>query len=90
MNDVYGLNEVSRVKEETQKLLDRTFPFGVDCLLFLSSLPNHEKYRVPRYQLVKSFTSIGSNYGEASRPVGKDFIHKIGIVLKESRESTTG
>ncbi len=74
--------------EETRKLLERTFQFGVDCLLFLSTLLNDSKYRVPKYQLAKSSTSIGSNYEEAQAAESKnDFIHKIGIVSKESRES---
>ena len=60
-------------------------------LKFLANLPRDFIYSVPRYQLAKSSTSIGSNYEEASRYIGAeskdDFIHKIGIVLKESRES---
>ncbi|MBC8174688.1 MAG: four helix bundle protein [Candidatus Marinimicrobia bacterium] len=76
------------MKEETKKLLKRTFNFGVNCLLFLNNLPNQEKFRVPKYQLAKSSTSIGSNYEEAQAGESKkDFIHKIGIVLKETRES---
>ena len=40
------------------------------------------------FQLAKSSTSVGSNYEEAqAAESGSDFIHKIGIVLKESRES---
>ena len=47
-----------------------------------------KQYRVPRYQLAKSSTSIGSNYEEAQAAESKkDFIHKIGVVSKESRES---
>ncbi|MCH8069087.1 MAG: four helix bundle protein [Candidatus Marinimicrobia bacterium] len=76
------------MKEETKELLDRTFQFGVNCLLFISSLPHSDKYRVPKHQLAKSSTSIGSNYEEAQAAESKkDFIHKIGIVSKESRES---
>jgi four helix bundle protein len=40
------------------------------------------------FQLGKAATSIGSNYEEAqAAESSKDFIHKIGVVLKESRES---
>jgi four helix bundle protein len=76
------------MKKETIDLLDRTFNFGVNCLQFLSQFPNNDLFRVPKYQLAKSSTSIGANYQEAQ--VGesrKDFIHKIGIVLKEAKES---
>lgn len=76
------------MNEETKKLLKRTFNFGVNNLLFLNNLPNQEKFRVPKFQLAKSSTSIGANYEEAQAGESKkDFIHKIGIVLKETRES---
>lgn len=76
------------MNEETKKLLIRTFDFGVNCLLFLNNLPNQEKFRVPKYQLAKASTSIGANYEESQAAESKkDFIHKIGIVLKETRES---
>ncbi|MFA6569406.1 MAG: four helix bundle protein [Victivallales bacterium] len=39
-------------------------------------------------QLLKAGTAIGSNYREANRAESKrDFIHKIGIVEKESSET---
>ena len=45
-------------------------------------------YAIVTFQLGKASTSIGANYEEAqSAESGKDFIHKIGVVLKESRES---
>ncbi|MDZ7623484.1 MAG: four helix bundle protein [Ignavibacteriaceae bacterium] len=73
---------------KTEELLKRTFEFGVKCLLFLESLPKTKVNAVITYQLAKASTSIGSNYEEAqAAESSKDFIHKIGIVLKESRES---
>ena len=40
-------------------------------------------------QLVRSATSIGANYMEADCAESKkDFIHKIGICKKESKETT--
>ena len=57
-------------------------------MLFLKSLPKDKINSVITFQLAKASTSIGSNYEEAqSAESGKDFIHKIAIVLKESRES---
>lgn len=56
--------------------------------MFISSLPGDYKYRVPKYQLANSSTSVGSNYEEGQAAESrKDFIHKIGIVSKEARES---
>jgi four helix bundle protein len=73
---------------KTEELLKRTFEFGVKCLLFLETLPKTKVNAVITYQLAKAATSIGSNYEEAqAAESSKDFIHKIGIVLKESRES---
>jgi len=73
---------------KTEELLNRTFEFGVKCLLFLESLPKTKVNAVITYQLAKASTSIGSNYEEAqAAESSKDFVHKIGIVLKECRES---
>ena len=73
---------------KTEDLLKRTFEFGVQCLVFLESLPKTKVNAVITYQLAKAATSIGSNYEEAqAAESSKDFIHKIGVVLKESRES---
>ena len=73
---------------KTEELLNRTFEFGVNCLLFLESLPKTKVNAVITFQLAKASTSIGSNYEEAQgAESSKDFTHKIGVVLKESRES---
>jgi four helix bundle protein len=73
---------------KTEELLKRTFEFGVKCLLFLESLPKTKVNAIITFQLGKAATSIGSNYEEAQgAESSKDFIHKIGVVLKESRES---
>jgi len=69
-------------------LLERTFLFGVDTINFLLKLPNNKVYSIIIYQLTKSSTSCGANYEEAQGAETKrDFVHKIGIVLKEIRES---
>ena len=60
----------------------------VYCFLFLETLPKSKVNAVITFQLAKSSTSVGSNYEEAqAAESSNDFIHKIGIVLKESRES---
>ena len=76
------------MNSKTEELLKRTFEFGVKCLVFLESLPKTKVNAVITFQLAKASTSIGSNYEEAQAAEStKDFIHKIAIVLKESRES---
>ncbi len=73
---------------KTEELLDRTFSFGVDTLRFLFGLPNNKVYEIIIFQLAKASTSAGANYEEAQAAESKkDFIHKVGVVLKELRES---
>ncbi|WP_226064701.1 four helix bundle protein [Kaistella polysaccharea] len=69
-------------------LLERTFWSGINCLKFLRKLPNDSEYRLIRYQLGKSATSIGANYEESQAGSSKaDFKNKVKISLRESRES---
>ena len=69
-------------------LLDRTFKFGIDCILFLRTLPNNQEYYVIKNQLIKSSTSIGANYEESQAGSSEaDFKNKIRISLREARES---
>lgn len=76
------------MNQKTEELLDRTFRFGVNCLKFLEDLLKKKIYSIIAYQLAKSSTSMGSNYEEAQAAEStKDFVHKIGIVSKEARES---
>ncbi len=73
---------------KTEELLHRTFLFGVDTLNFLLKLPNNKVYSIIIFQLAKASTSSGANYEEAQAAESKkDFEHKIGVVLKEIRES---
>ena len=70
------------------ELNNRLFRFAVDTIQFLGTLPEKKEFNVFRYQLSKSATSIGANYEEAQGGVSsKDFAHKIGICLKEAKET---
>lgn len=76
------------MNEETEKLLQRVFLFGIDTLKILLTLPENKVYSIITFQLAKASTSSGANYEEAQAAESKkDFVHKIGIVLKEIRES---
>ena len=69
-------------------LEDRTANFAVAVFQCLDSLPSKVSSRVIAFQLGKSASSVGANYREANRAESEDdFIHKIGIVLKECSES---
>ena len=69
-------------------LQDRLFNFVVDVIIQIRNLPNGVEYNVISYQLIKAATSTGANYEEAQGAVSKaDFANKVGISLKEMRES---
>lgn len=54
---------------------------------FVSSLPRTREADILGKQLLRSGTSIGANYREASRVSRADFAHKIGTVQKEAAET---
>lgn len=71
-----------------EKMKNRTKKFGVDVILFCDSLKPSKAYSVITYQLVKSHTSVGSNYRSACRGRSdKEFFSKICIVVEEADES---
>ena len=52
-------------------LLERTFWFGIHCLKFLRKLPNDAEYRLIRFQLGKSSTSLGAIMKNLKRALQK-------------------
>ena len=69
-------------------IAERLFNFAVEVIKATRTLPRTKEYSVITYQLVKSTSSIGANYEEAQGAVSKaDFSNKIGICLKECRET---
>ena len=71
-----------------KKLEERTSVFAVSVFRCLDALPQFPSSRVIVFQLGKSASSVGANYREANRSESiDDFIHKIGITLKECSES---
>jgi len=78
-------NENLRKKRELEA---RTLRFAVGVFKLLKTLPDDIALRVIGFQLGKSASSIGANYREANRAESRaDFIHKLGIVLKETSET---
>lgn len=66
----------------------RLFQFSVSVIKKVRELPNSREYQVISYQVLKSASSVGANYEEAQAAVSKpDFSNKIGISLKEIRET---
>jgi four helix bundle protein len=70
------------------ELQSRLFKFAVKVVQLVRFLPVGKDYEVISYQIIKSATSCGANYEEAQGAVSKaDFSNKVGITLKEMRES---
>ncbi len=79
------------VKEENEKIYDleeRTARFGEEIIEFCQKIPKN-MITIPLIdQLIRSGTSIGSDYCEADCAESrKDFEHKLGICKKEAKES---
>ncbi|KAF0148192.1 MAG: hypothetical protein FD143_2933 [Ignavibacteria bacterium] len=70
-------------------LYQKAFSFSVRIVKLYKYLQLKDKSFEPLYkQLLRFGTSIGANISEAqSAPSKKDFINKLSISLKESRES---
>jgi len=75
-------------KNKKYDLEERTARFGEEIIKFAKKIPKNSITLPLITQLIKSGTSVGSNYCEADdAESGKDFKHKIGICKKESRET---
>jgi four helix bundle protein len=75
-------------KTKIYDLEERTAKFGEDIIEFCKKVPKNVITIPLISQLVRSGTSVGSNYCEADCAESrKDFEHKLGICKKESKES---
>ena len=71
-----------------KELEERLIDFAVQVILFLDKIEPTIAGKNLVSQLSRSGTSPALNYGEAqSAESGKDFIHKLRIILKELRET---
>jgi len=69
-------------------LEERTARFGENIIDFVKPLKKDEVSRPLIGQIIRSATSIGANYMEADGAESKkDFIHKIALCKKESKET---
>jgi four helix bundle protein len=69
-------------------LEERLINFAVSIVELVKILPNDRVGNHLGNQMLRSGTSPGLNYGEAlGSESKKDFAHKLGIVLKELRET---
>jgi len=69
-------------------LAERTAKLGEDIIAFAKRIPKNPVTLPLITQLVRAGTSVGANYCEADNACSKkDFVNKIGISKKESRET---
>jgi four helix bundle protein len=74
--------------EEYKNIQERTFEFALLIIEFYRFLVYEKKEYVLSKQMLKSGTSIGANIQEAQAAQSKkDFIAKMSIASKESREA---
>ena len=78
----------SAISNKKYDLEERTARFGESIIEFCQKLPRNEITQRIIPQLVGCGTAVGSNYCEADcAESNKDFIHKMAIANKESKES---
>jgi four helix bundle protein len=76
------------MQEKADEIEERLIDFAVRIIKPASRLPKTAAGRHIAGQILKSGTSPAPNYGEArSEESRADFVHKLGIVLKELNET---
>ena len=69
-------------------LEERTSRFGENVILLVKKISRTPTNQILMDQIVRSATSVGSNYMEATAAESrKDFLHKISLCKKEAKES---
>ena len=82
------INFYSEVITVNSPLLEKSFDFATQIVLFYESFSKSKKDTTIAKQLLRSATSIGANINEAVYGNSKaDFIAKLHIALKETGES---
>jgi four helix bundle protein len=67
----------------------KAYSFALEIVIVYKQVTAEKKEFVLSKQLLRAGTSIGANVNEAISGVSKrDFIHKLGIALKEARETS--
>jgi four helix bundle protein len=85
------MGDVSIVKPQARadELEDRLIDFAVRIIKLSANLPKTPAGKHIAGQILRSGTSPAPNYGEArGAESNADFVHKLGIVLKELNETS--
>ena len=85
---LFSLYLIKQYTKLLYNLEERTFQFAKDVSLFVKTLPKTTANIEDGRQLIKASGSVGANYREANESLSKkDFIMRIKICRKESKES---
>ena len=69
-------------------VVDKSYKFAISIVNLYKYLKDEKKEFVISKQILRSGTSIGANVNESQSAESKmDFIHKLGIAAKETRET---
>ena len=83
-----GIEDRRSSIEHRRSMEERLLTFGANIVDFAGELRRTVQGRVVLGQLVRSGTSIGANFEEATAAESRaDFIHKMQLSLKEARET---
>lgn len=70
-------------------IVKKSYSFALEVIKIYKFLINEKKEYVLSKQMLRSGTSVGANIHEAvASESKKDFIHKLGIAVKEARETS--
>ena len=70
-------------------IVKKSYSFALEIITIYKYLVSEKKEFVLSKQLLRSGTSVGANIHEAiASESKKDFIHKLGISVKEARETS--
>lgn len=88
LNSDGGMNMTERPRRLGDDLAERLIEFAARIGKVVDAVPNTRLGRHVARQLVRCGTAAAPNYAEARGAESKrDFVHKLGICLKELRES---
>jgi four helix bundle protein len=85
----YEFRVMSDIKKTNSIVGQKSYAFALDIIKLYKQLVADKREFILTKQLLRSGTSIGANVNEAlSAESKRDFIHKLGISLKEAKETS--
>ena len=80
---------MSDIKNSKSIIGHKSYAFALESINLSKHIVSEKKEFILTEQLLRSGTSIGANINEAlSAESKRDFIHKLGIALKEAKETS--